>query len=725
MSHPHHRPTPRRLALACALALGAPLAQAQVIEDLELRRDGANAVLTIRLAMPVQLRRAVNAGTDDLVQVYYDALPSRERPAFLDGERRQVGGGALPVLSVAEDGSGTELSNRKLVLRSSRPLKMRVRPGRNAQTLDVQLDGLGEALLAATPAAAPAGGGSGTDAEVEARATALLGQARDALTRGEPDLAIENLNEALNLPPNPRSADAQALVAEARLAKGDRAGARREAELYLQLHPQGAQARAVRALLAGLEGGSAPAPVPEAEPAERSARRGPQRTLTGAFSQYFYGGNSKTLTQLKDTPLEGQVPQVVSEQTLSGTDQKQLSSSADVNWRERDAERDLRLSFRDQYTWDQMPDRPSRNRLTALWADWKETAPGLQARVGRQSGLGGGVLGRFDGVTGGWTFAPKWKLQGVAGQPTDALLDTHRWFAGASVEAEALLPQLGASAYGIQQQIDGQVDRRALGLDLRWFSPETTVFSQLEYDQVLKGLNIASVQGTYTLADSTTVNLLLDRRAVPMLMLGNVLFFADPTLPTMPRTLTELLKQRSLSVLRQQVSDTTAYSTQGLLGATTPINTTWQVGADLRLTRVDAIQPVPGILPQGLPATGNLWSGGLQLIGSNLYSERDTHVLNLTAIKSPTFKGWLLSYNNLSLPIERLQVEPSLRLYGQDGPNGMRSTRWTPGLRLAWRGGEKWTLESEISIESGRTTGPQQNESATRLYYYLGYRLDL
>lgn len=724
--------TTGRIAAACALALGAQATWAQVIDDVDLRRDGANAVMTIRLAVPVQFRRGVNSAAEDLVQIYYDVVPGRERPSFIDGERRQLGGQGVPQLSVSEDGTGNELSNRKLVVRSSQALRMRARAGRDPHSIELLIEGLGEALgrrnAATSPVTLPPteASAAAADAQVDARAATLIINARDALTRQEPDLAIENLNEALNLPPNPRSRDAQELIVVARQARGDRAGARREAELYLQLYPEGQGALRVRALLAEIDGGSAPAPVASASPeGERAARKGPQTTLSGAISQYYYGGQSKTLTQLKDTPLEGQVPQVVSESTLSGTDQQQLSSSVDVNWRQRDAERDLRFSFRDNHTYEMMAGRPSRNRLSALYLDWKEIGPGLSARVGRQSGLGGGVLGRFDGVQAGWSFQPKWKLNAVAGQPTDELLDTRRWFAGASVDAEALLPNLGASLYGIQQQIDGQIDRRAVGLDMRWFQPSASVFSQFEYDLTLKGLNIASVQGTYTLADNTTFNVLLDHRAVPMLMLGNVLFFADPTMSTMPRTLTELLKLRSIDVLRQQVSATTAYSSQGLVGATTPINEHWQIGGDLRLTSVGAIAPVPVILPDGLPATGNLWSAGAQLIGTNLYSERDTHVLNLTLIKAPTFNGWLLSYNNLSVPMQRLQLEPSLRVYGQNGPSGVSTLRWTPGVRLAWRGGEKWVIESELSVESGRTTGPTQNEHATRMYYYLGYRLDL
>lgn len=757
----NRRPWIGRLAALCLL-LSVGAAHAQVIDELELRRDGDTAVLSIRMVVPVQYRRSVAAAADDLLQVYYDVVPGREKPHFIDGERRQLGGLGLPLIVVSEDGNGAELSNRKLVIRIDRPARMRARAGRNSQTLDILFDGLTSGTTAPTPptsaasapvaasapaalpgtaASAPAPGpepasapatapelatsANPTEAEIETRAAQLIGQAREALSRNTPQLAIENLNEALNLPPHSRTAEAQALIARARLAAGDASGARREAQSYLQTFPDGAHVADMKRLLDNSgDGAATPAPTPTAKASTPNVRPA-LVTLTGAWSQYYYGGNSKTLTQLKDTPLEGQVPQVISESTLSGTDQKQVMSSADVNWRSRDAERDLRFSFRDNFTWEGMPDRPSRNRLTALYFDWKELGPGLSARVGRQSGLGGGVLGRFDGVQAGWAFQPKWKINAVAGRPTDDLLDTKRWFAGTSIDAEALLPNLGASLYGIEQRIDGETDRQAMGLDLRYFAPNASVFSQLEYDLSLKGLNIAALQGTYSIEGGTTFNVLLDRRATPMLMLGNALFFADPTLPTMPRTIAELLAYRDLATVRQQIAATTAYATQGLMGFTTPLDAHWQAGADLRLTKVDAIKPVPDILPNGLPSTGNVWSASAQLIGNNLYSERDTHVFNLTVIRGPAYDAWLASYNNLSVPRDGIQLEPSLRLYWQNGPSAVKTTRWTPGLRATWRGGPKWVIEGELSVESGKTTGPTQNENATRFFYYLGYRLEL
>lgn len=733
----HIHPTLGRTRLAAAVAaaawatLGAATAQAQVIEDVELRREGADAVVTVRFNVPVQYRRSVAASSNDLVQIIYDVVPSRDKPRYLDGERRTLGGDGIPRITITEEGGNTD-TNRRLVVRLVPPAPFKVRAGGDRRSLELVLPGLGDRLLppGGRPAAAPAPvvpaveGAASLDAQVEARGAELLAQARAALAQGQAALAIETLNEALNLPPHRHTRTAQALIAQARLADGDTSGARRELELFLRLYPDGPDAEQARVTLAGL-------PAVDASPAATSrseiadATKPANTQLIGAVSQYWYGGNSRTRTQLKDTPLDGQLPVVISDETLAGVDQKQLLTSVDLNWRMKTDERDVRFVFRDTFAANFMPDEADENKLSSLYLDWRETGPGLSARVGRQSGLGGGVLGRFDGALLGWSFVPKWKLNLVAGQPTEKLLDTRRHFYGLSLDAESVLPGLGGSAYAIEQRIDGEVDRRAVGADLRYFQPGVSVFSQFEMDTTLQGINIASVQGTWTSEGNTVVNVLYDRRATPMLMLGNALFFPDPTATVLPRRLTDLLRDgRTLDTLRQQVRDTTAYATQGLLGVTTPLSDRWQVGADLRLTSVGAIAPVPGLLPEGIPATGHIWTASVQAIGTHLYSERDTHVLNVTAVKGPDYTGWLASYNHLSVLAERWQVEPALRVYQQDGPSGITTTRWSPGLRLTWRGGPRWLLEAEVNAELSDSRSANQDERASRLYYALGYRLD-
>lgn len=817
--HPLNR---RLLAL---ISLGAAsVAQAQLIEDVDVRREGSNAVVQVRFVTPVQFRRSTSARANDLTQAFYDVLPTRDVLSLVPAQRRLAAQGGLPEITVTDEAVGRAELSRRLIIRLGSAARFTVRAGKGNRTIELVLDGLGEAVKPPAPAAAqplaepgrryfitllssvepnlqldtpipatlqayqvfttqrdiagrprhevnigyfatqqeadsalqllgkrfpaavigklpdlpsPLAAAPGTpDAampaaavattvEVEAQAAALFASAKAAAAAQDFALALDQLNQLQNLPPNAASREAQRLAGQLRLQVGDTVQARAEYELFLKLYPSGADADAVRAELARLPG-------PTAADTRQRAAVEPSSTVSGSVSQFYYGGQSKVRSQEFQDSVLGGLPEVASDSTLSGTDQKQWVTGVDLNWRYRDTEQDMRFVFRDNYTADRLRTDRTRNRLSALYFDHKSYSLGTNVRIGRQSPAGGGVLGRFDGATAGYAFAPKWRINAVAGVPTDELLDSKRHFYGGWIDAEALTPQLGASVYAIQQVIDGAVDRRGLGTELRYFTPGVSAFGVLDYDQLARGLNIASLQGTWQSEGGTTVNFLYDRRTTPMLMLGNALFFQqtrfdpnDPTIVLPPATrLSDLLSMSSLEALRRQVKSTTAYTTQGLLGVTTPVTANWQLGTDVRLTNVGALLPVPEILPNGAPGTGNLWSLGFQAIGTNLYSVRDTHVFSITALHGPFYDGRLLSYNNSSQVAEFWQLEPSLRYYTQSDNAGVKTTRWTPGLRVSYRVIQQVSIESEFNTEFSKTRSPMRDESARRSFYYLGGRYD-
>jgi hypothetical protein len=447
-------------------------------------------------------------------------------------------------------------------------------------------------------------------------------------------------------------------------------------------------------------------------------------TTSGSVSMFYYGGQSKVQSQdFQDSPLSG-LPTLTSQSDLSSIDQKQVQTNVDLNWRYRDSEIDQRFVLRDSYSADLLPDRPNKNRLSALYFDQRDFTNGTNFKIGRQSPSGGGVLYRFDGAQAGYTFAPKWKINAVYGVPTDALLDSRRNFYGAWIDADALTQHMSGSAYVNQQVIDGEIDRRGLGTELRYFNDGIALSGQLDYDQILQGLNIASMQGSWQFPDTTVVNFLLDRRATPIRSLGNILFFQDPTLTTPAKSISELLTTTPIDLLRGQVNGITSFQNQAMLGFTTPFSANWQTGANVNYTNVDEIKPVAVILPNGQASTGDLWSLGLQLIGSNLYSARDTHVFSANFLTGPTYSGTLLSYNNLTGINEDWQLEPSIRYYTQTDNTGNKMKRWTPGVRTTYRVAKRVSMESELSYEIADTQGPTRIESSTRLFYYVGGRVD-
>lgn len=570
-----------------------------------------------------------------------------------------------------------------------------------------------------------------TAGEVEERSNALFAAAQAALAQQNHVAALEALNELLNLPPNRNTRDAQEMAGLARARSGDVARARIEFETYLQLYPTGAGSDRVRRELAAL-------PAPVATPADAKTRTDVETTVTGSASMYYYGGNGQVRSQdFKESPIAG-LPQIAGDPLFTADKSRQLFNDVDLNWRQRDTERDMRFVFRDSYTTDlERPDK-SKNRLSALYFDYRSLSGGYGMRLGRQSPTGGGVMGRFDGVTANALLRPRLKLGAVAGQPSDKYFDSKRRFYGVSIDADSVLPNFGGALYTIQQNIDSEIDRRAVGLEMRYFKNGASVFSQFDYDTLIKGLNIATVQGTLILDDATVFNALYDRRTLAMYALGSALMFEDPANPgVLYARIADKLATTTLIALREQIRLTTPYVTQAQLGVTKPVTKSWQVGANAQLTNTGAIPPVPGVVgfENGRPSTGNIYSLGGQLIGLNLYSPRDTHVFALTGISSSTLKGLLLSYNNSSIAWEVWQLEPMLQFYRDRNPEGSTNQRWTPGLRLTYRGWRRWAVESNITYELGKasrvtadpndpTTTTTTQESASRVNYSLGARYE-
>lgn len=713
-------PTSRLLAPALLAAALLPAQAAFIVDQVTVRRSGNDAVLELQFATDVLFQRLIATAAGDTVIVAYQLVATTNR---------EVGPGSqllaldhlkgLERLRLTDEPAQGE-RERRVVLQLGTAGTVQARAGRDSQRLEIVLVGQGGALGDARPAPAP-----------DDRPAALLATARERLAAGQPAAALDALNALLDLPPGPATREAQALAGQAWEAAGEPGRARAEYETFLKLYPEGADADAVRGRLAALPATAAPR-------AETPAARADESTLTASTSMTWLGGNGRVRSQeFQDSPIAG-LPPVAGEPQFSDERTRQLYNDVDLQWRRRNAELDQRFVFRDAYTTDlERPDR-SKNRLSSLYFDHKALKDGWGGRIGRQSGTGGGILGRFDGAQGWWMATRTLKLGAALGAPSEPLFDTRRWFAGVRADADRLVGGLGAGVFLIEQRIDGELDRRAAGLDLRWFDGGSTVFAQFDYDLAFGALNIASVQGTHVTADNTVWTVLLDRRVLSTLSLGNALTFEDPTRPgVIFRDIQDRLATTTVGALRDQIRRLTPIVSQAQVAVTHPLNPHWTTGGSLQLTNTGAIPPVPEVpgFENGRPATGDIVSATAQLIGLNLMTERDTHVGAVTLIRSPQLEGLVLSYNQSAWWWQHWQVEPSLQYYRDRTPEGNRSERWTPGLRITYRGWKRLALESALTYEIGTATretpdpagGPTPvttRERSNRANYSLGARLE-
>lgn len=833
---PHLRKFVRKPLLALALAWVTPQAQAELMDDIEVRREGNNAVVLVKMATPVNFQRFTTSRSNDLTQAYYQVrrreLTNLEQ-LVVQGERRVVDAEGLPRITIADEPVRPDLlqdTNRRLVIGFSKSVKFKVRTGKGDRSIEVVLDGLGPmvkgvllpkapaqptqqyviALLRSpyanlqmetpVPAAlqnmqvfttrrivngeqvfeldlgyftslgeAEAALGMvrprfplstivklGTHQEPTATAAprpqgaapqddsgeGLMQTARQAYETQRYDDAAEALNKVLDLPASPLTPQAQALLGGVRMAQGDPTRAALEYETFLKLYPGHPAAERVQGELAQARAALQPQAAAEAKKPDGTP------TVTGSVSQYYYGGKSTSSTQaVRDTDGTLLTPDQISQRStapISSTDQKMLSTNMDTTWRSRNTERDIRMVVRDQFDYNMIDESRLRgrsryrNRLTAAFFDYQSLTDGYRTRLGRQSAAWGGE-GRYDGASGSYAFktSSKLKLSTALGMPTDKLAQAKRQFAGLSLDADAITPNIGASVFAVQRNIDGEVDRRAAGVDLRYFTQNGSLMASSDYDVVFRRMNVASLQGLYINEGNFTLNTLIERRSLAQASLGQTLFFQfqDPNNPgniiPLAQTIGDMERTgKSLSELRELVRRNMSYASHAMTSITVPLNPQWQIGTDLHLNRIGAIAPNE-VLPTGLPASGLQRTVGLQAIGSNLLAQRDTHVFAGSVLTSSQFKVRQISYNNLTALDDAWQVEPSVRwqksvsaaLASVAGSVETTTTAWGPGLKLSFKPRQSVTLESNLNVDFTHTIGIN-DDKATRYTYFLGYRYD-
>jgi tetratricopeptide (TPR) repeat protein len=539
----------------------------------------------------------------------------------------------------------------------------------------------------------------------ERQAQRLMEEGRAAIIREDYQGAVNAFTRLLALPPNSQSKDAQEFLGLAYERSGDAVSAKDEYDRYLRLYPEGDDAERVRQRLANLK---------TAPPTAMVALRQPEKKETtvtnifGSLSQYYYHGNSKIDSQITANPLD--------RTTLSLTDQSALVTNLDLNARMRSPTHDNRVVVRDTYTANFLEDQDNENRLTAAYYEHKNKATDWNARFGRQPGSTGGVLERFDGIQGGFGLNPKWRLNAVTGRPVDYDIDSDRWFYGVNTDFGIFAEHWGGNLYAIQQTSDGILDRQAVGAELRYTAPRGAFFSLLDYDTSFSEVNIAMLQGNWQGRSNTSYNILLDRRKTPSLSTSNAIIGETTS------SISTLLQTYSEDELRRRAEAVTADSIQYSVGLTHPFNATWQLGGDIRLSRISGIEGTDKVMAS--EGTGNIHTYTLQAIGTGLFAKRDVTVLSASVINGRDYNGTSYSLTNRSLFGARWTLDTTLQYYHQRDENGTERTRLTPTVRGGYKWKDNLTFEAEYGLERTDTKGPTLEETSKRDFFSLGYRWD-
>lgn len=560
-----------------------------------------------------------------------------------------------------------------------------------------------------------------TPAQIESLAKGFMDDARKALADNDLPRAINRLNRTLGLPTNAQTEAAQALIGEVRERNGEILKARAEYELYLKLYPTGADAKRIQERLAAL-----PKTAPRAQQQGRSRplQRGPAEwTVYGSFSQYYYTGKSHI--EITTPPPPGLLD--FTTDVLSLTDQDALISNLDVNARRRDGITDTRIVFRNTDTQNFLDKSRSYNRLYSAYVEQSDRQLGYFVRAGRQTPTGGGVFERFDGLNVGYTFADRWRVNGVAGYAVEYTSPFKKDFYGASLEMQPQPDQIGLTGYVVQQHLDGILNRQAIGMEARYFDMHATAFGMLDYDTLYKGINIGMLQGNYRTDDGLNLTTYVDYRKVPAYSLTTAYVLLNGM------TVKQAISAVGIEQVRADARALTATSKLFSVGLTYPVSPRWQLGADYRAASISGTKetftypteenPDP-IRIDAYPAQGTNHVVGLQVIGNNLMRTDDVGVVNTNFIKGFDYRGQALSGNYVLVFGDAWRLDLNLRYYKQNNDAQETQKRTSPSLKLGYRWGFA-SIEGEAGQEDVKIDGPERTERSNRKYMFFGYRLEL
>jgi hypothetical protein len=557
----------------------------------------------------------------------------------------------------------------------------------------------------------------GSDAPLAyAERTSLLDGARKAMSKRDYASAIILLTRLQRQPEYPDRAQVQELLGLAREKVGQLAHAKAEYEEYLRRYPQGEAAERVRLRLRTLR---------EASLKERTGWGGTSAQegwkFSGGFGQtYRYDGSKTDNTSSIDAASQGTGTGAGTSTATSS--QNGLMTDMDFLARRRGDRMDITARVSAGYTKNfssaSFGANSSNTRLSIASVELTDRNLGLLARVGRQALNSGGVLGSFDGAYVSWNWVPSWGVQVSAGYPvelTSASVQTRRNFSSFALAFTPPGAHWDARTYFARQQFDGELDRQAVGGELRYLGSSASLVALADYDTYFKSLNTVALLGTWQLPARWNLSFDAERRNSPVLTTGNALIGENAS------SLAELEQRLFPDEIHQLAIDRTPVTSQYSVTLTRPLAQRFQFSATVSATATGATLASDGIAAQ--PATGTNLAYQAQLYGSNIFVTGDFNVLSFNY--SNTEVGQLSSIGMLMrFPLTgSWRVGPRLSLEHRKLSSDQSSeNNAVPALLLDYVKG-RGQFQFETGGQIGKRSGVDQQQKSTRYYVSLTYRL--
>jgi hypothetical protein len=337
------------------------------------------------------------------------------------------------------------------------------------------------------------------------------------------------------------------------------------------------------------------------------------------------------------------------------------------------------------------------------------------ARVGSQAARGGGLLGRYDGVTASKALGDAARLNLVGGFPlassNDARFDPNRSFYALSLDLAPFDESLEGRIFGVQQRIDEEQERHAVGGEIGFDHARGFGLVSVDYDVDVGNVGQVSLLASTKLDARTTVNAFVDARR----------YTSDPTAYSALQgqsiaSVDQLLDKLSQSELRAPSPDSGAQTRTVTLGASRQLTSRLQLAADVTLKDV---------IPEDLvPSTS----------APDVMGELDYSV-------HATWKDFLIGRSSTTARLRIAELEDSRRYSGSLGGEYplLQNLRVGPDLAFEFADlKEQWIYKPSMRFEYLKSRlrldfqlgleisdiGVGSAEDRTGMFYRIGYRYD-
>jgi len=536
---------------------------------------------------------------------------------------------------------------------------------------------------------------------LDSKAFKLLVLGRKALKQHKNKTAIRIFTKMLGLPESPERQEAMELLGVARERNQQKAHAKAMYREYLKQYPKSEGAVRVKQRLQDLLHAQLK-PRARLKPTKKSKEKKTTSRIYGSLSQYYYRGENSV------------------EDDGSSVDQSLLLNQLSVNWRIRNADYDIRNFVYTNQSYDFSSETGKAATLETAYSQFKNNERGFSGRAGRQTGSGGGVLGKFDGLRVSYDVTQKMAVNAVAGYPVNISdkrsIQSQKPFFGIGFELNGEGKEIDILPYYIRQKIDGIIDREAVGSEFRFFHKLGNFYGLVDYDVHYTDLNIYLFRGQYNWRKNTIFNLNFDYRNNPLLFTSHALIGR-----TDASNIAELLNIHSERRINELAENRVGNSKTFSLGVSHTFSEHYQLNADLTFAKQDFIidDVTPGVLISDSDQQIYLSS---QLIANKWFNDRDTSVLGMRLSQTSSYDELSLSASN-RLPLKnKWKFDTRMRVDLRQNDSGEDLTRYRPSLKWNFRQNQAMYYEAEMGVEWWRYAGDSNNPDFRRLFVNLGYR---